>query len=53
MTHIIPHIHPVTETTLTTHVFQNNHYFPHSQQSGETSVQQEAFFGAPTPSVGC
>ncbi len=52
-THIVPHIHPVTETTMNTHVYQNNHYFPHQYQMYNNAVSQEAYFGSPMPRAGC
>ena len=49
MTHIVPHIHPVNETTLTTHVYQHNHYFPHQCHAAENCIQHEVCCGSPAP----
>lgn len=28
--HLVPHIHPINETIVNSHMYQNQHYFPHT-----------------------
>ncbi|MDF2536325.1 MAG: hypothetical protein K0R18_2487 [Bacillales bacterium] len=53
-THVIPHIHPVNEMVMNTHVFQNQHFFPHQLQTSNNAVTQQSFYGNPYPTIrGC
>nr|WP_034293953.1 MULTISPECIES: CotD family spore coat protein [Bacillus] len=54
--HIVPHIHPTHTTTVNEHVYQHQHYFPHTQSVVNECCNQQVMCGPlppPMPSCFC
>ncbi|MEH6943444.1 CotD family spore coat protein [Bacillus sp. JJ722] len=45
--HIVPHIHPTHTTTVNDHIYQNQHYFPHTQSVVNTCKSENVFCQQP------
>ena len=46
---IMPHVHPTHKTTVNQHVFQHQHYFPHTQSVVNTCCNQQMICCGPVP----
>lgn len=47
---IVPHIHPTHTTNVNHHLFEHQHYFPHTQSAvNEVSQQHLSCGGGPVP----
>lgn len=47
MKHIVPHIHPSHTTVVNEHVFEHQHYFPHTTSVVNKCCSRHVFCGSP------
>lgn len=47
--HLVPHIHPINETIVNSHLFHNQHFFPHTYKVIENVAQMQEYYGTPFP----
>ncbi len=50
---IVPHIHPSHNTTVNKHVFQHQHYFPHTNSVVNECYNQQSICSGPPPFPPC
>jgi spore coat protein D len=46
---IVPHIHPSHTTHVNHHLFQHQHYFPHTESVVDEVANQQVFVPGPAP----
>ncbi|MFS8631489.1 MAG: spore coat protein [Bacillales bacterium] len=46
---VVPHVHPSHTTHVNHHLFQHQHYFPHTESVVNQVANQQIFCGGPGP----